>query len=375
MPATFAIHPGALSRLPEMLGTASRVLLVTNRHLGIDEHVLGDVEEARVIVWSGEPNIDVIDQLAEECQDFDAEVVVGIGGGSVMDAAKALAAAIPNRAYPLIDHLEVVGSGRPLESSPLPVIAVPTTAGTGSEMTKNAVLDIPSAKRKVSLRDPRLTPQAVIIDPNLSEGLPLAVASACALDASVQLVESFATPLANEESDRWALRGIENGLAAAERVVRGHSDADTRMDMAVAAMCSGAALAAAKLGTIHGFAGVVGGATGMGHGQLCGLFAGPVLRLTIERLVETAPGHRSLERYRILSGYAGVQEPNAAALADWFDDLVGHANFDRSALASLSEDERASVVTATAAASSTTGNPIPLSPEDLRRILDEVADA
>lgn len=372
LPESITVASGAISQLGSMLDPASRVLMVTNRHLGLDVSILGNVEDAQLVTWSGEPNIDSIEDQAKESRVAGANVVIGIGGGSVLDAAKALAAALPNAEYPLREHLEIVGSGRALQHAPLPVIAAPTTAGTGSEMTKNAVLDIPSVKQKVSLRDPRLVPRAVVIDPDLAEGNPRSVATGCALDAAVQLIESFATPLANPMSDIWALSGAERGLQATSDVIAGDNSADTRLDMAVAAMCSGAALASSKLGTIHGFAGVVGGLTGLAHGQLCGFFAAPVLRRTIERLEADHPEHRSLDRYRRLAVLAGRVDRGAMGLVEWIEDLLEIADFNRGPLAELSAAERASIVTATQTASSTTGNPIELSLADLDEVLGEV---
>lgn len=373
LPASITVASGAIGQLASHLRPGSRVLLVTNRHLDVDLEILGDTRNAELVTWSGEPNIEAIDQTAQGCRVGAPNVVVAVGGGSVLDAAKALAAAIPNDSHPLQDHLEIVGSGRALQHTPLPVIAAPTTAGTGSEMTKNAVLDIPSARLKVSLRDHRLVPEVVIIDPDLAESNPRSVATACALDAAVQLIESFATPLANPLSDIWALSGAERGLAATSRVVAGDNSGQTRLEMAVAAMCSGAALATSKLGTIHGFAGVVGGLTGMAHGQLCGLFAAPVLRRTIERLQADEPEHPSLDRYRRLAVLAGRPEEGAMGLVRWFSDLIEQASFDRSPLAELTTNEHAAIVAATRSASSTTGNPQELSPMDLTEILDEVA--
>lgn len=372
-PASICIAAGAISQLPSRLEPASRVLLVTNRHLEIDRSVVGGMGDVHLVNWSGEPDIEAIEQVAADTVSWQPNVVVGIGGGSVIDTAKALAAVIPNTNRPLIDHLEVVGAGLPFENVPLPIIAVPTTAGTGSEMTMNAVLDVPAAHRKVSLRDPRMVPRAVIVDPDLARGNPRRVANACALDAVVQLVESFATPLANPFSDLWALGGSERGLRAAARVIAGENTASTRMEMAIAAMCSGAALASSKLGTIHGFAGVVGGATGMAHGQLCGLFAAPVLRRTIERLEAEQPDHESLRRYRRLAGLTGRGDQSAIGLADWFQDLAEDADLAHEPLTTLSVSQRESIVSATQAASSTAGNPLKLSVEDLNEILDEVS--
>ena len=374
LPASIAIGAGSLAKLPGLLTPSDRVLLVTTRHHGLDERVLGPLADANVLTWSGEPAIESIEQQARLFRDAAPNIVVAIGGGSVLDTAKALAAAIPNTEHPLVDYIEVVGAGRTLEKPPLRVIALPTTAGTGSEMTRNAVLTITSANQKASLRDPRMVPEAVIIDPDLSEGLPGSVAKACALDAAVQLVESYATPFANAFSDLWSLGGAETGLRAAGLVIDGQFDVETRTNMAVAAMCSGAALANSKLGTIHGFAAVVGGATGMGHGELCGLFAGPVLQRTLERLRVENPDSPSIDRYRRLTTLTPRSGSGASGLADWFIHLAEQAELETDLISKLSADERSEIVSATHGASSTAGNPFPLDHDDLGEILDEVAN-
>lgn len=373
LPSSITVGRGSLTTLPTLLNPKDRVLLVTTRHHGMDGSVLGPVEDANVLTWSGEPEIDVIEQQARLYRDSAPDVVVAIGGGSVLDTGKLLAAALPNSEHPLLDYIEVVGAGRTFDNPPLRVIAAPTTAGTGAEMTKNAVVTISAANQKASLRDPRLVPDAVIIDPVLSEGLPASVAKACALDAAVQLVESYATPFANTFSDLWSLGGAETGLRTAERVIDGHFDLGTRTEMAVAAMCSGAALANSKLGAIHGFAAVVGGTTGMGHGELCGLFAGPVLRRTIERLQAEQPDSSAIDRYRRLAILAGWRQSNTVGLADWFDELAERADLKCEPIANLSTEEQSKIVYATHLASSTAGNPFPLNHDDLREILEEVA--
>lgn len=374
-PDHVVVGPGAVAELARLIDPAASLLVVTQRRV---PRALVPATPDGQTTWltvQGEPTISTITDLLAQIQQAPSQVLA-IGGGSVIDTAKALAAFSTNRAHPATDYLEVVGIGRSLEEDPAPIIAVPTTAGAGSEMTSNAVIGLPEHRRKVSLRDPRLRPKHVLIDPELGTGVPQATKVACALDAVVQCVESYATPLATEVSDRYAFDGARLGLPAAERIIGDEAvDDGIRADMAVAAAWSGAALAQAKLGTIHGFAGVLGGVVPVAHGDLCGLFAPPVLAETIRALRAEQPEHPSLQRYAALAGLTGsaLSSPaQAESLVDWFAQQVEKAGLSGQVIGALGQADRAAVVEATREASSTRGNPIELSSDALHRILSEV---
>jgi alcohol dehydrogenase class IV len=373
LPTHFVFGPGAVHRVKGFVPGGARVLLVMSEAAGVDASIVGDqpadVTELR---WRGEPDVERVEAAVAALAAARPDVVVGVGGGSVLDMAKALAGLIPNRHHRVTDYLEIVGSGRPLERDPLPVVAVPTTAGTGSEMTKNAVIGVPRAGRKVSLRDDRLVPRAAVVDPELGAGVPMAAAKACALDAIVQLVEAYATPQATPLSDLYARAGAEIGLPAAADLVAGAVTAATRSALALAASWSGAALANAKLGTIHGMAGVVGGVTGMAHGALCGLFAAPVLMETVAELRANAPQSPALDRYAALARLADPAAQRAEDLAVWIGGLVDEAALDASPIAAISPGEWPAMLEAVAAASSTAGNPARLGVEALHRVLEGV---
>jgi hypothetical protein len=208
---------------------------------------------------------------------FRAEVVLSVGGGAVIDLGKAVAALVPGEgAAP--DHLEVVGRGLPLTMDPLPFVAVPTTAGTGAEVTKNAVIGVPAHRRKVSLRDDRMVARVAVIDPALTDGTPRAVTLASGLDAVVQVIEPYLCSRANPFTDALAVAAIPEGLSALKQLMAAE-DPGARDRMAWVSLCGGLCLANSGLGAVHGLAGVIGGLAGAAHGAICGALLVPVLRM------------------------------------------------------------------------------------------------
>ncbi|MBO9431854.1 iron-containing alcohol dehydrogenase [Sulfitobacter sp. R18_1] len=222
---------------------------------------------------SGEPSVD--DVRAAVAAGRGAQVVLGVGGGAVIDLAKAAAALIPSECD-VMEHLEVVGAGKPLQADPLPMIAIPTTAGTGAEVTKNAVIAVPDAERKVSLRDDRMLPRLALVDPALTDGAPRGVTLGSGLDALVQVIEPYLSSKANPLTDALCRAAIPQGIAALKRLAEGEEQA-ARNALAYVSLSGGLALANAGLGAVHGLAGVIGGRFGAPHGLICGRLLGPVL--------------------------------------------------------------------------------------------------
>lgn len=229
-----------------------------------------DVTEVRS---SGEPSVEDVRSAALAGRG--AQLVLGVGGGAVIDLAKAAAALIPSDCD-VMEHLEVVGAGKPLQADPLPMIAIPTTAGTGAEVTKNAVIAVTQAARKVSLRDDRMLPRLALVDPALTDGAPRGVTLGSGLDALVQVIEPYLSSKANPLSDALCRAAIPQGIAALKRLAEGEDPA-ARDAMAYVSLSGGLALANAGLGAVHGLAGVIGGQFGAPHGLICGRLLGPVL--------------------------------------------------------------------------------------------------
>ncbi|MGC1494503.1 MAG: iron-containing alcohol dehydrogenase [Sulfitobacter sp.] len=229
----------------------------------------------RSLTCKNEPSLPDIECALAGLKGSQPDVVIGLGGGSVIDFAKALAALIPCADKP-IEYLEGVGGGRALDQAPIPMIALPTTAGTGAEVTKNAVISVPEYAVKVSLRDARMIPNIAIVDPDLMQGAPKHVALTAGLDAITQVIEPYVSCKANPMSDALCRAAIPIGLKAIRDLVE--QDASRAWDdMAWVSTCGGLALANAGLGAVHGFAGVIGGKTNAPHGEICGLLLPAVL--------------------------------------------------------------------------------------------------
>ncbi|MEM8849416.1 MAG: iron-containing alcohol dehydrogenase [Pseudomonadota bacterium] len=229
--------------------------------------------DVQTVACPSEPDLPMLDAARETL--VRPYAIVALGGGAVVDFGKALAALLPCKG-PSRDYLEIVGTGRPLDAGPLPFVAVPTTAGTGSEVTKNAVITVPDQQLKVSLRDPRMVPDLAIVDADLMQGAPRAVALPAALDAVTQVIEPICTPRANPMTDALTRAAIPAALAALRPLIE-DDDPEAWDTFAWVSTCGGVALANAGLGAVHGLAGVIGGLTGARHGAICGRLLPPVL--------------------------------------------------------------------------------------------------
>jgi alcohol dehydrogenase class IV len=219
----------------------------------------------------------LLEDARAQAREFATDVVVAVGGGAVIDLGKAVAALAPSR-NPAMDHLEGVGQGAPLIEAPLPFVAIPTTAGTGAEVTKNAVIAVPEAGRKVSLRDDRMLPRLAIVDPALTDNAPRAVTLASGLDAVVQVIEPYLCNRANPLTDAMSRAAIPMGLSALNQLAQRESH-QARDQMAFVSLCGGLCLANSGLGAVHGLAGVIGGRLGAPHGLICGRLLGPALEV------------------------------------------------------------------------------------------------
>ena len=249
---------GTLRQVPAAAASLGRrALLVTGASPDRAAPLLKALQAAHVstvpFAVPGEPTLDLIRSAPRDC-DF----VIAFGGGSALDAAKAIAALLTNPGDPL-DYLEVIGLGRPLAVPAAPCIAIPTTAGTGSEVTRNAVLASPEHRVKASLRSPSMLPRLAVVDPELTYDLPPAITAATGLDALTQLIEPYVSLRANPMTDQFCVEGMRRAASALPRVWENGGDREARCDMAWASLLGGMALANAGLGAVHGFAAPIGG--------------------------------------------------------------------------------------------------------------------
>ena len=307
---------GTFAQLPEILdGFGTRPLVVTGKR------PVAGVNGPRFSV-AAEPTIALVREGVSAFRAQGCDCVVAIGGGSAIDAGKAIAAAAANPGD-LLDYLEVIGRGQPLENAPWPFIAVPTTAGTGSEVTRNAVLGSPEHGVKVSLRSPLMLPRVAIVDPDLTLGLPPAVTASTGLDALTQLIEPYVSSRANPFTDSLCLDGIRHASESLPRAFRDGSDREARTGMAYASLLGGLALANAGLGVVHGFAAPIGGMFDAPHGAVCAALLPAGMRANIAALRERAPQSSALERYREIARML-TKDPEAIPEdgAEWVRNLT-----------------------------------------------------
>jgi alcohol dehydrogenase class IV len=314
-----------------------------------------------------EPSLPDITAALEQIKGVNPDVVIALGGGAVIDFAKALAALIPCPGLPQ-NYLEVVGTGRPLEHAPLPFIALPTTAGTGAEVTMNAVISVPEHGIKVSLRDGRMIPDIAIVDAGLMQGAPKRVALAAGLDAITQVIEPYLSVKANPMTDALCVQAISKGLRVIKDLVENDSPAAWD-EMAMVSTWGGLALANAGLGAVHGFAGVIGGKTGAPHGEICGTLLPAVLDSHLRHAPANSEINARLQwvidqidtSFGSLPGKSGV-----SGLRHW-SQCMGLRGLEKMG---LSPSDFTQLASASAGSSSMKGNPFTLTHAELLDILN-----
>ncbi len=343
-------------------GLGSRPFVCTGSDPARFAALLEALPAAAVFAVHGEPTMDVVRAGAAAAREHNADVVVGIGGGAVLDAAKIVAALVTNGGDPL-DYAEVVGAGQPLTEPCLPFVAVPTTAGTGSEVTANGVVTSTDHRVKVSLRSPSMLARVAIVDPELTIGCPPAVTAHAGLDALVQCIEPFVSQFANPLTDGFCREGIRRAASGLVRAYRDGSDLAARTDVSLCALLSGLALANGKLGAAHGIAGPMGGALGAPHGAITAAVMVAVSEHNL-RVGDDATRARYAEIGELLTG-----RRDPAAYLDWFGGTAAELGVQGLAALGLTEDGIGPVAEAAAKASSTKGNPVPVGPDDFAVIL------
>ncbi len=316
----------------------------------------------------GEPTVDLIRDGAEYARDERCDLVVAIGGGSVLDAGKALAALLTNPGEPL-DYLEVIGRGLPLRHRSAPMIAIPTTAGTGSEVTRNAVLASPADRVKASLRSAGMLPHLAVVDPELTYALPKPLTAATGLDALTQLIEPYTGARANPMTDLLCVEGIRRAARALPRAWEDGGDREARRDMAWASLLGGLALANASLGAVHGFAAPVGGMFPAPHGAVCAALLPHVMEVNVEALRTRAAGSPALARYAevaaMLTGKPGATPEEGVR---WIALLCRRLEIPGLSAYGVTGDHTSDLIAKAAKASSMKGNPITLTVQELEAI-------
>ncbi len=353
-----------------------RAFFVTG-HSSLDRHgKVVDLIAARGIEIvhfpiSGEPTVSHVREGVELARGSACDLVVAVGGGSAIDAGKAVAAMMTNEGD-LLDYLEVIGKGLPIARPAAPCIAIPTTAGTGSEVTRNAVLASREQGVKASLRSPLMIPCLAVVDPELTLALPPAITAATGLDALTQVIEPYVSIRANPMTDAFCLEGIKRIAGALPRACADGQDLSARSDMALASLMGGLALANAGLGVVHGFAAPVGGMFPAPHGAVCAALLASGMDANIRALRERAPASPYLARYRTVAALlTGNPEASPEEGADHVRRLCAHLGIPSLRAYGINESDIPSLVEKAIRASSMKGNPIVLTPAELTSILED----
>lgn len=366
--------PGVLREVgPLARRFAPRALVVAGANPRRAEPLLSLLREHEVAAITfpvpGEPEIETVQQGVALAKQENCGVVISFGGGSALDAGKAIAAMLSNTGE-LLDYLEVIGRGKALAEPSAPFIAIPTTAGTGSEVTRNAVLASRAQGVKVSLRSPFMLPRVAVVDPELTYDLPPAVTASTGLDALTQLIEPYVCSRANPMTDALCVEGIRRAARSLRVAFADGRNAAARTDMAVASLFGGLALANAGLGAAHGFAGPIGGQFPAPHGAVCAALLPHVMEANLRALRQRQPAAETLRRYeevaRLLTGSATTTaEPGV----EWVRKLVADLGIPSLGHYGLKPEHMAELVEKASQASSMKANPIVLTRDELAGIL------
>jgi alcohol dehydrogenase class IV len=365
------VGAGRAAGLPGVLaGLGTRALVCTGADPARHDRLLAGLGLPHAVFpVAGEPTVDLARAGLDAAREHGADVVAAIGGGSVIDAAKAVAMLLGNGGDPL-DYLEVVGSGQEITRPAAPCVAVPTTAGTGAEVTANAVLASPRHRVKASLRSPLMIPRVALVDPELTVSCPPPVTAASGMDALTQCLEPFVSPRANPVTDGLAREGLRRAGAGLRAAYADGSDLTARSDMSVCSLLGGICLANAKLGAVHGLAGVAGGTGRVPHGVACAALLAPVIEANLRALRSGPAGHPVLARYaevaRLLTGAPDASIGDGLA---WIRETTARLAIPGLAAYGIRPDDAGEIAAGAARSSSMQGNPVLLSDEELRAIV------
>jgi alcohol dehydrogenase class IV len=371
LPTDIRVGAGRVAEAPEVVAGwgARRVLLVTGRSPERVAPLVASLAERGVetstYAVSDEPTLQVVRDGVTSAAGCDA--VVGIGGGSALDVAKAVAVLAVSGADPL-EHLEVIGRGRPITRPGLPCLAIPTTAGTGSEVTRNSVLSGDGVK--ASLRSPLMLPRVAIVDADLLVGIPAGTVAASGMDALAQLIEPFLSRLANPFTDALARDGIVRSARSLRRAFAdGMVDSGVRSDLAVASLFGGLCLANAGLGVVHGFAAALGARLGAPHGAVCAAVLAPAVAVNLRAVRQRGAADTLLRMTELAVLLTGSVDAEPEDVALWLAELAATLEIAGLADHGLSSADTTEVVAATQRASSMRGNPIELTDDEVAEIL------
>jgi alcohol dehydrogenase class IV len=366
--------PGKISEVaPLAAGMSKRACIVTGRTTERAQPLLEQLDEQKIEYTIfrviGEPTTETVKKGVELARKAQSDIVISFGGGSAIDTGKAIAAMLTNSGR-LEDYLEVVGLGKPLTRPAATHIAIATTAGTGAEVTRNAVLGVPEHKVKVSMRSPLMLPTLAVIDPVLTHSMSPAVTASTGLDALTQLMEVYVSKKVNPLTDGICREGLLRAGRSLRIAYENGEDEQAREDMAVASLFGGLSLANAGLGAVHGFAGPLGGMISAGHGTICAALLPSVMEVNVQVLKNRESGSAALLRYdEIAQIVTGSKKAQATDGVKWVHELCSALQIRPLSQFGLKERDFPDAVARARKSSSMKGNPIELTDEELMEIL------
>ncbi|MHC4130968.1 MAG: iron-containing alcohol dehydrogenase [Planctomycetota bacterium] len=354
-------------------GMGKRALVITGKGKERAGVVFEQLKDAGIVCFSfqvgREPTAEIVKTAVKGAKKVKADMVVSIGGGSVIDTGKAVAAMLTNKGH-LEDYLEVVGKGGKIANRAAPYIAIPTTAGTGAEVTRNAVISVPEEKVKVSMRSPLMLPWVALVDPELTYSMPHEVTASTGMDALTQLLEAYVSKKANPMTDGICREGLMRAGRSLRKAYNNGSDKQAREDMAIAGLFGGLTLTNAKLGAVHGFAGPLGGETEAPHGVICARLLPLVFEANVKALESRGGESGILERFdevaKMLTGDPGAKAKEGT---EWLQELCEELEVPGLSKYGLKEEDIERVTEQGKSSSSMKGNSIELTDEELAGIL------
>ena len=361
--------------LREITPPGRRVLLVTGRDPQRAASLMARLwqDNTKVVPFSvaGEPSIAIVQEGVALARQENCDSVIGFGGGSALDTGKAIAALLTNEGD-IFNFLEVIGLGKPLTEPGAPFIAMPTTAGTGSEVTRNAVLFSPEHRVKVSMRSPLMLARVALIDPTLTLTLPPSITASTGMDALTQLIEPYVSCRANPMTDALCREGIPRAARSLRRAYENGGNLAAREDMSLASLYGGLALSNAGLGAVHGFAGPMGGMFDAPHGAICAALLPHVMRVNLQALRSRAPQNAVLPRFdEIARWLTGQPKATAEDGIEWLGQLVTDLQIPRLSTHGMQAKDIEMMVDKAAVSSSMKANPLPLTRSELAAVVEQ----
>ena len=367
---------GVISKVREIVPDLGRKALIVCGSGSVPLEPLTQLLDAGGAAWeifrvTHEPDIPTIEAGLTQAKSTGCEFVIGFGGGSIIDTAKAISALLTNSGS-LMDYLEVIGKGQKISHQAAPMIALPTTAGTGSEVTRNAVIASPEHHVKVSMRSPLMIPSVAIVDPELTYSVPPAVTASTGMDALTQVIEAYVSNKANPMTDAIAREGIRRGARSLLAAYRDGSNESAREDMALTSLFGGLALANAGLGAVHGFAGPIGGMFNAPHGAICASLLPYVMKYNAQVIRKLPEMTLVSDRFRDVARWVtGNPDSEMMDGVRWIEALAHDLKIPGLREIGIEKSDFPQIIEKSKVSSSMQKNPVRLDEEILEAILTE----